>query len=144
MYFIYSRNDQKNLVRRYLLWCYKMTKEELERIDRKFTQLEVDDFVLRDFHGQIKALKGKDREEFSKKIDEFKVYMAKKKQNADLEKFSDIETKKLKPHYFYLEKRLSAIEKAITFFLGAGDLKKIRNLYDQEMTRRILESREHT
>lgn len=135
--------DRRNLIRRYLLWSYKMTKEELERIDRKFTQLEVDEFVAREFQRQIKTLKEKDREEFLKKIDEFKVYMAKKKQNADLEKFADASARRLKPQYLYLEKRLNAIEKAITSFLGVGELRKIQNLYDQEMTRRILESREH-
>lgn len=138
------KESEKNLVRRYLLWCYKMTKEELERIDRKFTQLKVDEFVSRDLNGQMKSLKGKDSEEFLKKIEEFTEYIAKKKENADLEKFSDTSTKKLKTHYLYLEKRLSAIEKAITSFLGIAELRKIRDLYDQEMTRRILESREHT
>lgn len=139
-----KKRSEDNLIRRYLLWCYKMIKEELERIDRKFTQLKVDEFVLRDLNGQMKSLKGKDSEEFLKKIEEFTEYIAKKKENADLEKFSDTSTKKLKTHYFYLEKRLSAIEKAITSFLGAAELRKIRDLYDQEMTRRILESREHT
>ncbi len=138
------KRSEDNLIRRYLLWCYKMTKEELERVDRKFTQLKVDEFVLRDLNGQMKSLRGKDSEEFLKKIEEFTEYMAKKKENADLEKFVDASAKKRKPHYLYLEKRLSAIEKAITSFLGIAELRKIRDFYDQEMTRRILESREHT
>jgi len=136
--------SKKNLLRRYLLWCYKMTKEELERIDRKFTQLEVDSFALKELCKQLKPLKGQRREEFAKKIDEFKDYMAKKEQNANAEKFDDLTSKQLKPHYFYLTQRLAAIEKAIVSFLGRAELQKIQGLYDEEMIRRILESREHT
>jgi hypothetical protein len=36
------RHSDKSLVKRYLFWLYKMTRDELDRIDRKFTQLEVD------------------------------------------------------------------------------------------------------
>ena len=138
------KENNNNLTRRYLLWCYKMTKEELERVDRKFTQLEVDSFVLKELCKQLKPLKGRSREEFAKKIDEFKDYMAKKEQNANAEKFDDLSVKQLKPHYFYLTQRLSAIEKAIASFLGRAELQKIQGLYDEEMIRRILESREHT
>jgi len=137
------KKNSKHLLRRYLLWCYKMTKEELERIDRKFTQLEVDGFVLRELQKKLAPLKGSAREDFAKKINEFKDYMAKKEQNANNEKFADILSKKLKPHYFYLTQRFLAIEKAIVSFLGRTELKKIQSSYDQEMIRRILESREH-
>ena len=140
----FMKKNNKHLIRRYLLWCYKMTKEELERIDRKFTQLAVDSFVLREFEKNLKSLKGRSREDFAKKINEFKDYMATKEQNANGEKFQDLSTKQLKPHYFYLTQRLSAIEKSIVSFLGRSELKKIQELYDQEMIHRILESREHT
>jgi len=138
------KKNSKHLVRRYLLWCYKMTKEELERIDRKFTQLEVDRYVLGQLERTLRSLKGGQREGLLKKINEFKGYMAKKEQNANNEKFTDILSKNLKPHYFYLTQRLLAIEKAIISFLGRAELKKIQSSYDQEMVRRILESREHT
>jgi len=38
--------DQKNLIRSYLVWCYKTTKEDLDKIDRYFTQNHVDNFIL--------------------------------------------------------------------------------------------------
>jgi len=37
-----------------------------------------------------------------------------------------------------------AIEKTIKYFLGDKELEKINHLYEQEMTKRILEAREHT
>ncbi len=132
------------LIKRYLLWCYKMTREELERIDRKFTQLEVDEFVLRELQKKLEPLKGSYREAFAKKVDDFKEYMAKKEQNAKAEKFCDVAAKQLNPHYFYLTQRLGAIEKAIVSFCGKKALREIQSCYDGEMTRRILESREHT
>jgi len=50
----------------------------------------------------------------------------------------------LKLDYLYLKNRLTAIEKAIKHFLGPGQMKHIRLLYEQEMTQRILTAREHT
>ena len=37
--------DHENLVRRYLLWAYKSTREDFERIERKTTQLIVDEYI---------------------------------------------------------------------------------------------------
>jgi len=41
----------RDLIRRYLLWFFKTTKESFERIERKTTQLMVDEYVL----GRIKT-----------------------------------------------------------------------------------------
>lgn len=38
--------SQENLIRSYLIWCYKTTKEDLDRIDRYFTQVLVDRRLL--------------------------------------------------------------------------------------------------
>ena len=38
--------NQQRLMRRYFVWCYKTTKEELDKIDRYFTQNTVDDYIL--------------------------------------------------------------------------------------------------
>lgn len=137
------QKKEKNLIRRYLVWCYKMTKEELDRIDRKFTQLEVDRVVLKELVQGVRfSREGKN--EYLKKIDEFKKYIAKKEQDANKEKYISVEKKQVQPNYFYLTKRLEAIKKSIIFFLGSKELKKIECSYEGEMTRRILESREHT
>ncbi|MDD3375550.1 MAG: hypothetical protein PHY73_07520 [Candidatus Omnitrophica bacterium] len=126
-----------NLKKRYLLWCYKTTKEQLDWVDRKFTQLEVDRYVLKSL------LKSKDLKSHPK-VDEFISYIEAKEKRGLKEKFLDAKSKKLKPEYVYLKSRLFAIEKAIVHFCGAKALKEIDALYESEMTRRILEARDHS
>ena len=114
----------KDLVRRYLIWAYKTTREGFERIERKTTQLVVDEYILKYFS--------------TKKFDipeEFRAYIAGKRK--------DERKLKLSPEYVYLKNRLEAIEAAVTYFLGAKELKSIAGLYEGEFTRRILEAREH-
>src|SRR3989344_4712173 len=127
--------DNKKLIRRYLIWCYKTTKEELERIDRKFTQLQVDEYLLKMLQTKNPRYQALDKIF----IDDFRQYMDNKKADAENLKFTDKDKKRLKPAYVYLQRRLDAIERAIIAFLGKKGLFAIQRLYDNEMTRRILE-----
>jgi len=136
-----NKSAEKNLTRRYLIWCYKATKEELDWIDRKFTQLKVDYFILKQlnssqYRGSVHDVRPL--------IKEFEEYIAKKEKNAMKVKFVSGKSRKVTSRYQYLEARLIAIEKAIGHFLGKKDLKIIRGLYEAEMTTRILQSREHS
>lgn len=135
--------EEKKLIRRYLIWCYKTTKEDLDRIDRYFTQLQVDAHVLKQLLKNPHP-KGPQSHLYSEKIEAFKEYMANKKKNVYSKKFADEEEKTLQPEYWYLKNRLGALEKTIVDFFGAKELKAIQDLYEVEMTRRILEAREHT
>ena len=121
--------DHKNLVRRYLLWAYKSTKESFERIERKTTQLMVDEYILEYF-----SKHGFDVPE------DFKVYIADKRGDELKLKFKE---KQPHPEYIYLKNRLAAIEGAIKYFLGTKELTRMQALYEQEFTRRILEARDH-
>lgn len=129
---------EKDLIRRYLLWCYKSTKESLDRIDRKFTQVAVDRLILK----HLKKQSNPD-EEYTKKVQEFDKYLLNKEQEGLDQKFSDVDRGSLRPDYLYLQNRLGAVEKAIAHFLGVRALSKIKLQYEQEMTRRILESKDH-
>ena len=130
---------EKHLLRRYLIWCYKTTKEDLDRIDRYFTQLKVDERLL----SILKKEAGHDPVRL-KKCEEFKLYMDNKVKNVLPKKFSDVPQQILQPEYWYLQTRLKALEQTIKDVLGPQELKKIVALYEAEMTRRILEAREHT
>ena len=130
-----------SLTFRYLLWCYKTTKEQLDWIDRKFTQAEVDRYVLKCL---LKDKGLKDNVDYLKKIDDFLLYIESKEARGLKEKFSSIKLKKPKSEYLYLKNRLSAIEKAIVHFCGTKALKEIAALYEKEMTCRILEARDHS
>ncbi|MDP2940776.1 MAG: hypothetical protein Q8N85_00765 [Candidatus Omnitrophota bacterium] len=129
-----DRLDLLNLKKRYLLWLYKVTKEELDKIERKFTQLDIDRFILE------RLKKAKTKNDFSKFITDFQSYIANKEADGLKLKY---EGKSLKPEYEFLLLKLAAVEKAISKALGAAGLKKIKRLYENEMSERILKSREH-
>ena len=135
-------STQTDLMKRYLLWCYKTTKEELDKIDRYFTQLVADDYIL-DTLVDSKEYKSKADKEYKQKVDEFELYMSAKEEKVLKKKYRDVKKGVLDPHYFYLKKRLDAIEKTISHFLGKNELTLIKDLYEEEMTMRILEAREH-
>ena len=133
-------NEEKALVRRYLVWCYKTTKESLDRVERKFTQAAIDRFVL----GKISRAKvpAAAQKEYQKLIADFEVYISDKEKDGAKQKFIDGK-KDLNPQYLYLKNRLSAVEDAIKRFLGPRELTRIHLMYEEEFTRRILESKEH-
>jgi hypothetical protein len=135
---------EKDLIRRYLVWCYKTTKEELDKIERYFTQLKADGFVLQVLRKTKEYRSSGGNKEYRDMVDQFQVYMDKKEANVLKKKFTDSRRQALNPDYQYLKNRFVAIEGAIRHFLGAGELKKMNHLYEQEMTGRILQAREHT
>jgi len=134
---------EKDLIRRYLAWCYKTTKEELDKVDRYFTQLKADDFVWQQLRKTKEYKPSSGAGAYKDLVDQFQGYMKKKEANVLKKKFKDNKCTTLNPDYQYLHNRFVAVEKAIRHFLGAKDLEKICCLYEQEMTRRIFEAREH-
>ncbi|MFA6350175.1 MAG: hypothetical protein WCY12_04540 [Candidatus Omnitrophota bacterium] len=129
-----SNTDIKNLKKRYLIWFYKVTKDELDRIARKFTQAELDRFIL-------KELKSLDKAELvAKQISEFEDYVVNKEKDGIALKY---EGKSIKPEYYFLDIKLQAIEKAIVREFGKRELARIKAMYEKEMTERILKSTEH-
>lgn len=126
--------DTKNLKRRYLVWLYKTTKESLDRIERKFTQLEIDRQILC-------YLKKMDRQKRAGGfIFDLKTYIANKERDALNLKY---EGKNLKSEHYFLDLKLTVIEKVIKEELGKKALSEIKSLYEEEMTKRILESKAH-
>ena len=126
------RNDDLNLKKRYLIWLYKETKEALDRVDRKFTQIGIDKFILEELQKGPIADK--------KFLNEFISYINNKEQDCQKLKSGDTY---LNPEHQFLSLKLHAIEKSIVNELGAEGLEEIKNLYHQEMVDRILRSAEH-
>jgi hypothetical protein len=125
--------DLKNLKKRYLIWLYKTTKEAVDKIERKFTQLDIDKLIL-------KEIKSDDKKKALKKfILEFEKYIEDKEKNGLSLKY---EGSQLKPEYHFLILKLKAIEKAILKELGKPALKEIKDLYEKQMCKRILEERQ--
>ncbi len=129
-----DENDLKNLKKRYLIWFYKTTKEALDKIERKFTQAQIDKFILDELVEIDKSGKA------SRQIDEFKKYVEKKAEDGNDLKFDG---KDFKSEYYFLDFKLKAIEKVIIKEFGKEVLDEIKLLYECEMTERILSSREH-
>jgi len=116
----------KALIFRYLLWAYKTTKESFERIERKTTQLMVDEYMAQRAPSE-----------------EFNAYIQAKRADECKLKFSDADGKILHPQYVYLKNRLAAIEAAIKYFLGPKEWRVIQALYEEEFIRRIVQARDH-
>ena len=130
-----DREDLKNLKKRYLIWLYKTAKESLDRVERKFTQLEIDGYLL-------KELKKLDKEKKAGKlIGEFEAYVQNKAKEGLQLKYA--ENGDLKPEYHFMVLRLKAVEKAIVAGFGRKFLEEVKMLYEVEMTERILKSRDH-
>ena len=125
----------KPLIRRYLLWCFKTTKESFERIERKTTQLLVDEYLLKNLKKQ--------RNTPLAHLKEFEKYIQNKRADELKLKFANAKSKAFHPEYLYLKNRLKATEEAITHFLGVKELREIKSLYEKEFTTRILQAREH-
>ncbi|MCM8770736.1 MAG: hypothetical protein NC936_02580 [Candidatus Omnitrophica bacterium] len=129
-----NKQDTKNLIKRYLLWLYKTTKEAFDKYERKFTQLEVDKSLLKKIEG-ARGVRGVD-----KYIEEFRKYVT-EKENFCL-KLKD-KGKRIEPEFLWLDIKLSAIEAIIKKYFGAKGLSEIKVLYEKEMQQRILKSMEH-
>ena len=129
-----EKNDILNLKKRYLIWLYKETKEALDRVDRKFTQIEIDKFMRE----ELRKEKLKDPKFF----EDFNTYVNNKEK--DCETLKSREGTYLNPEHQFLFLKLKAVEKAIVKELSAKGLEEIKNLYHQEMIDRILRSTEHT
>jgi vancomycin resistance protein YoaR len=128
-----KKQDSKSLKKRYLIWFYKQVRESLDKIDRKFTQLEIDQYILEQMRKFDTSRAAKNY------IEEFKVYIQNKEKDALGRKY---EGKELKPEYYFLQLKLQAIEKSIEKEFGKKGLEEIEALYEQEMIRRILQERE--
>ena len=126
-------DDILKLKKRYLIWLYKETREALDRVDRKFTQIDIDRFILEEL--QKCAIGDK------KLLDEFIIYVNNKKK--DCETLKSKEGMYLNPEHQFLSLKLRAVEKSIVKELGAGGLEEIKDLYHQEMVDRILRSTNH-
>jgi len=124
---------------RYLLWLYKTTREQTERIERKFTQLDIDKKILE----RLEAQQGtEDAASVQGHIQEWRCYIAQKHKDG----IAAVYTKEDGPRrgdYLFLKYKLQAIEESIQELFGAKELKRMKQMFDDEMVKRILGEREH-
>ena len=134
-----DKNDLKNLKKRYLIWLYKTTKEAFDKYERKFTQLQIDESLLKEME---KALRGSflphEKKALEKFVNNFRSYIAEKEKACLSLKYRG---KKIDPEFVFLEVKLEAIEKEIIDQLGGRALDEIKEMHEDEMVLRIIESK---
>ena len=135
-----DKQDVANLKKRYLVWLYKTTKEAFDRYERKFTQLEVDEAILKGIEYEFKdSYLLKEKEELERYVNEYRNYIIEKEESCLKLKYKG---KMINPEFIFLDAKLNAIEDIIRKEFGERALKEIKELYEQEMTRRILAAAE--
>ena len=135
-----DKKDEKNLRIRYLTWLYKTTKEAFDRYERKFTQLEIDEFILKEMEKELKgSYMPQEKKPLEKLVNEFRSYIVEKEKACLQLKYKG---KKIDPEFIFLDVKLNAIEKAIVKDAGQEGLTKIKAAYHEEMIKRILEEKQ--
>ena len=135
-----DKKDEKNLRIRYLTWLYKTTKEAFDCYERKFTQLEIDEFILKEMEKELKgSYLPQEKKPLEKLVNDFRNYIAEKEKSCLRLKYKG---KKIEPEFIFLDVKLDAIEKAIVQELGKDGLEKLKAAYHQEMIKRILEEKQ--
>lgn len=137
-----DKNDVKNLKKRYLVWIYKTTKEAFDKDERKFTQLDIDRFLLQEMQRELaNAYLPHEKDKIQGFINDFVKYIDdKEKACAELRQVGG----KSNAQLLFLEMKLDAVEKAIIKELGRRALRQIKAAFEKEMNERILKSMEHT
>lgn len=135
-----DKRDDKSLKKRYLAWLYKNTKEAFDRYERKFTQMEIDEFILKEMERELKgAYLPHEKRALEKYINDFRRYINAKEEQCLKLKYKG---KKMNPEFIFLDVKLEAIEKAITRELGGETLSQIKDAYEGQMLKRIWEEKQ--
>jgi predicted Ser/Thr protein kinase len=134
--------DEKNLNKRYLVWLYKTTKEAFDRFERKFTQLEIDKTILKEIEKELKeSFLPQEKNSLEKFVNDFRSYIGKKEEDCLKLKYKG---KKIEPEFLFLDVKLAAVEKQIMVMFGKKTLEEIKEAYEKEMTKRILEQKDNS
>ncbi len=133
-----DKQDVKSLTKRYLIWLYKTTKEAFDCYERKFTQLEIDEYLLAEVEKELKgAYLPNEKKAMEKVVNDFRAYIAEKEKACMKLKYKG---KKANPEFLFLDIKLKAVEKAIVKELGKKMLAEIKTWYEEEMIDRIYRS----
>lgn len=129
-----SRQDRYSLYKRYLFWLYKNTREECDRIDRKFTQLDIDEEIS-SFLGSA-FIGEKEMRQIGPFVLEWKDYISRKKADADKLKFS--EDGDVNPAYVFMRLKLKAVEASVLKHFGRRGMEEFRRLFEESSMQRIM------
>ncbi|MDD5019429.1 MAG: hypothetical protein PHH75_04895 [Candidatus Omnitrophica bacterium] len=129
--------DRDSLYKRYLFWLYKTTRDECDRIERKFTQIAIDKEITRFLDKALAGSEAGSLQGVDVFIGEWRRYAAQKAADAPRMKWTDAGA--LKPEYAFLRLKLRAIEQAIAKYLGKKAIKDFRRLCEEAAMQGILQ-----
>ncbi len=137
-----SKDDHASLLKRYLLWLYKTTKDACDKIDRKFTQLEIDRQIEKILEKSVDACDPVLKQALVLQLGEWKAYIIGKEADAERLKFDS--NGQLDPHYAFLCLKKEAVERLILMHFGPKGLNQIKDLCEEASIMRILEDTRST
>lgn len=129
--------DRDSLYKRYLFWLYKTIREDVDRIDRKFTQLVLDEKIAALLERDMASLDKELHQGVGPFVEEWKAYIAQKADDARKLKFS--ESGLLKFEYVFLRLKLKAVERLIVERLGRRHLNEFRRRLEEAAMQGILQ-----
>jgi hypothetical protein len=124
-----DKEDADSLTQRYLFWLYKTTRDQTDKIDRKFTQLEVDREIQMILARKVRSLKTAGQKKIFPFLEEWKEYIFAKESDAQKLKFS--KEGGLAHQYLFLRLKLTAITQIIKERFGLKTLKRFKALYEE-------------
>ena len=125
-----GRGASKSLEKRYLFWLYKTTRDELDRIDRKFTQLEID-------RGMQKIFREHEGGALASFVEEWDRYIANKQAEAKKLKFDD--KGGVLPSYAFLRLKLEAVRGLTSKLFGARLVREFEEMVEAAAMENILQ-----
>lgn len=135
--FSLAKDDAKSLSKRYLFWLYKTTKDELDKIERKFTQLAIDRRIAKVLGRDTKALGSSLAQALAPFLKEWKEYVFQKESDAANLKFTPDGA--FQGRYVFLHLKLKAVLEAARDILGKKALGEFKKLYEEAAIEGILQ-----
>lgn len=132
-----EKADLRMLSRRYLLWFYKATKDEVDKIERKFTQLEMDREIEKLLEKEAKLLGAATSQGVAPHLKAWREYVFEKESEAQKLKFSD--DGRIQPEYLFLHLKLKAVERVTTARFGRKTLCEFKKICETAAVKRIAE-----
>lgn len=131
-----TQEDEKSLIKRYLFWLYKTIKDELDKIDRKFTQLRVDKDIQKLLKKWASKAGARNEEALEPFLKEWQEYVFQKDSDAQRLKFD--ESGCVSAAYLFLHMKFAAVCQITRSQFGPAVLKEFKRLYEEAALKRIL------
>lgn len=128
--------DARSLQKRYLFWLYKTTKDELDRIDRKLTQLDVDREML-DIFRRDKGAEDSAHSGLQAPVKDWENYIAHKE--ADARKLLFDDEGRVLASYYFLRLKLKAILGVTRRRFGAATVRHFKRYYEEASMKLIMQ-----